>query len=196
METKKDIRSQYIKKRDALSQEEVNVKSDKILYQLFNMTEYKDAKYILLYADYHNEVATNKIFEDARQRGKKIYFPKVFGQEMEFYSVDSLEELRFGYKGIREPQENPIKRFFYKKQDTTIMIVPGVAFDMKGYRVGYGKGYYDKYLARVPKEVNLTTIALSYEKMIKVVIPTEGTDWKTKYIVTEDRIVSTLFFAK
>ena len=182
METKKDIRSQYIKKRDALSQEEVNVKSDKILYQLFNMTEYKDAKYILLYADYHNEVATNKIFEDARQRGKKIYFPKVFGQEMEFYSVDSLEELRFGYKGIREPQENPIKRFFYKKQDTTIMIVPGVAFDMKGYRVGYGKGYYDKYLS---EKKMISTFALAYAFQILEHVPSDAHDIKMDKNITE-----------
>ena len=189
METKKDIRSQYIKKRDALSQEEVNVKSDKILYQLFNMTEYKDAKYILLYADYHNEVATNKIFEDARQRGKKIYFPKVFGQEMEFYSVDSLEELRFGYKGIREPQENPIKRFFYKKQDTTIMIVPGVAFDMKGYRVGYGKGYYDKYLS---EKKMISTFALAYTFQILEHVPSDAHDIKMDKIITEELVYSFL----
>ena len=189
METKKDIRSQYIKKRDALSQEEVNVKSDKILYQLFNMTEYKDAKYILLYADYHNEVATNKIFEDARQRGKKIYFPKVFGQEMEFYSVDSLEELRFGYKGIREPQENPIKRFFYKKQDTTIMIVPGVAFDMKGYRVGYGKGYYDKYLS---EKKMISTFALAYAFQILEHVPSDAHDIKMDQIITEELVYSFL----
>lgn len=189
METKKDIRSQYIKKRDALSQEEVNVKSDKILYQLFNMTEYKDAKYILLYADYHNEVATNKIFEDARQRGKKIYFPKVFGQEMEFYSVDSLEELRFGYKGIREPQENPIKRFFYKKQDTTIMIVPGVAFDMKGYRVGYGKGYYDKYLS---EKKMISTFALAYAFQILEHVPSDAHDIKMDKIITEELVYSFL----
>lgn len=189
METKKDIRSQYIKKRDALSQEEVNVKSDKILYQLFNLTEYKDAKYILLYADYHNEVATNKIFEDARQRGKKIYFPKVFGQEMEFYSVDSLEELRFGYKGIREPQENPIKRFFYKKQDTTIMIVPGVAFDMKGYRVGYGKGYYDKYLF---EKKMISTFALAYAFQILEHVPSDAHDIKMDKIITEELVYSFL----
>ena len=189
METKKDIRSQYIKKRDALSQEEVNVKSDKILYQLFNMTEYKDAKYILLYADYHNEVATNKIFEDARQRGKKIYFPKVFGQEMEFYSVDSLEELRFGYKGIREPQENPIKRFFYKKQDTTIMIVPGVALDMKGYRVGYGKGYYDKYLS---EKKMISTFALAYAFQILEHVPSDAHDIKMDKIITEELVYSFL----
>lgn len=189
METKKDIRSQYIKKRDALSQEEVNVKSDKILYQLFNLTEYKDAKYILLYADYHNEVATNKIFEDARQRGKKIYFPKVFGQEMEFYAVDSLEELRFGYKGIREPQENPIKRFFYKKQDTTIMIVPGVAFDMKGYRVGYGKGYYDKYLS---EKKMISTFALAYAFQILEHVPSDAHDIKMDKIITEELVYSFL----
>lgn len=189
METKKDIRSQYIKKRDALSQEEVNRKSDKILYQLFNMTEYKDAKYILLYADYHNEVTTDKIFEDARQRGKKIFFPKVFGQEMEFYSVDSLDELRFGYKGIREPQENPLKRFFYKKQDTTIMIVPGVAFDMKGYRVGYGKGYYDKYLS---EKKMISTFALSYAFQILEHVPTDAHDIKMDKIITEELVYSFL----
>lgn len=189
METKKDIRSQYIKKRDALTSEEVAQKSDRILYQLFNLPEYKDAKYVLMYADYHNEVATNKIFEDAKNRGKKIYFPKVFGQEMEFYAVDSLDELRFGYKGIREPQENPIKRFFYKKQDNTIMIVPGVAFDMEGYRVGYGKGYYDKYLT---ERRMISTFALSYAFQILEHVPADAHDIKMDKIITEELVYSFL----
>lgn len=189
METKKDIRSQYIKKRDNLFPEEITKKSDKILFQLFNMPEYKEAQHILLYADYRNEVATDKLFEDAKKRGKKIYYPKVFGQEMEFYAVDSLDELRFGYKGIREPQENPIKRFFYKKQDNTIMIVPGVAFDMKGYRVGYGKGYYDKYLS---ERRMISTFALSYAFQILEHIPSDSYDIKMDKIITEELVYSFL----
>lgn len=189
METKSSIRKQILKKRDALSQSEISHKSDKILYQLFNLPEYKEAEHILLYADYRNEVATDKLFLDAISKKKKVYYPKVFGQEMEFYSVKTLEELRFGYKGIREPQENPIKRFFYKKQDSALMIVPGVAFDTEGFRVGYGKGYYDKYLS---DKRMITAVATAFSFQLLEHVPADAHDIKMDKIITEELVYSFL----
>lgn len=189
MEKKKDIRKQILKIRDELVTEELARRSEKITKLVCNTQAYKEAGTILLYADYHNEVSTDQLFQDAISKGKKVFYPKVFGQEMEFYHVKDLSELKFGYKGIREPQENPIKRFFYKKQDNTLMIVPGVAFDTSGFRIGYGKGYYDKYLCN---RGMIAKFALAFDFQILEKIPAEECDVKMDKVITEELIYSFL----
>lgn len=189
METKKEIRKEIIQKRDALSFHEVEQKSKLITSSLLNTPEYRESEYILLYSAFRNEVRTNAIFEDAIAKGKQVYYPKIFGDIMEFYKVTSMSELHPGCMGILEPDENSLKRFIYKKQDNGLVITPGVAFDPNGNRIGYGKGFYDKYLTN--KRI-LSVIALAYSLQIVDNIPSEANDIKMDKIITDQLILANM----
>lgn len=194
---KKELRKEAKSYRKSLSESDRLDKSSAIISNLKTLKEYQKAEVILMYASLPDEVETLSLIRELTEEDKKsVYCPVTQGDEMEFYRISSVDDLKEGNFHVLEPEPLKERLLELQKDIHYCMLMPGLMFDKKGNRLGYGKGYYDKYLARVPKEVNLTTIALSYEKMIKVVIPTEGTDWKTKYIVTEDRIVSTVFFAK
>lgn len=194
---KKELRKEAKSYRKSLSESDRLDKSSAIISNLKALKEFQKAEVFLMYASLPDEVETLSLIREFTEDGKKqVYCPVTQGDEMEFYRISSVDDLKEGNFHVLEPEPLKERLLELQKDIHYCMLMPGLMFDKKGNRLGYGKGYYDKYLARVPKEVNLTTIALSYEKMIKVVIPTEGMDWKTKYIVTEDRIVSTVFFAK
>ena len=81
--------------------------------------------------------------------GKQVYVPRVEGTELEFYQIHSDSELEVGYKGIREPKADASKRFRLEEGDSILIIVPGAVFDKRGNRIGYGGGFYDRYLSRI-----------------------------------------------
>ena len=192
MEDKKQIRKQMLALRNAMTHDEVVQKSEAIVQKVLQTNEYKEAQNILLYADYCHEVMTRALFEDALLHKKKVYFPKSDGltNTMEFYQVVSVTQLYEGYKGIREPKEDVNKRFVWNPCEDTLAIIPGVAFDTKGYRIGYGKGFYDRYLSN---KRPITTMALAFANQItEEDIPTDEYDVKMDKIVTEEIIYSFL----
>jgi 5-formyltetrahydrofolate cyclo-ligase len=136
-------------------------------------------------------VQTGKIFEDAIKRGKRVYYPKSDGltNTMQFYRVDNITKLESGYKGIKEPREIESARYRLNKKEDTLMLVPGVAFDISGYRLGYGKGFYDRFLS---SRRQISTMALSFSEQIIDEIPHDDFDIKMDKIVTEKIIYSFL----
>ncbi len=191
METKSEIRKRILEARGALTQDEVAAKSDAILQKVLKTPEYMEADNILLYADYNREVMTRGIFEDAMMRKKRVYFPKSdqFTNAMTFYQTLSVKQLEKGYMGIPEPKENPQLCYKFNANEDTLVIVPGVAFDMAGFRLGYGKGYYDKFLSN---RRQLSTMALAFACQIVEELPSEPHDIKMDKIVTEEIIYSFL----
>lgn len=191
METKSEIRKRILEARGALTQDEVAAKSDAILQKVLKTPEYMEADNILLYADYNREVMTRGIFEDAMMRKKRVYFPKSdqFTNAMTFYQTVSVKQLEKGYMGIPEPKENPQLCYKFNANEDTLVIVPGVAFDMAGFRLGYGKGYYDKFLSN---RRQLSTMALAFACQIVEELPSEPHDIKMDKIVTEEIIYSFL----
>lgn len=191
METKSEIRKRILEARGALTQDEVVAKSDAILQKVLKTPEYMEADNILLYADYNREVMTRGIFEDAMMRKKRVYFPKSdkFTNAMTFYQTLSVKQLEKGYMGIPEPKENPQLCYKFNANEDTLVIVPGVAFDMAGFRLGYGKGYYDKFLSN---RRQLSTMALAFACQIVEELPSEPHDIKMDKIVTEEIIYSFL----
>jgi 5-formyltetrahydrofolate cyclo-ligase len=188
---KKEIRKHMLFIRSNLTDETVKTKSELIFQKVLQTPEYNEAHNVLLYADYSHEVETERIFEDAIRRGKRVYYPKSDGltNTMEFYRVSSLNQLESGYKGIREPREAQSLRYRLNKNEDTLIIIPGVAFDTAGYRLGYGKGFYDRFLS---KRRQISTMALSFSEQIIDELPHDIYDIKMDKIVTEEIIYSFL----
>lgn len=188
MEEKRLIRNRAIESRDALSETERFIKSRQIFGQVYSMEEYKKAEKILVYASFRSEVGTEDFIEKALKDGKEIYCPKVCGGDMEFYRIAGLKELTPGYMGIKEPEGTDGKIFHVTGEcrRNTLMIMPGSAFDKERNRIGYGGGYYDRYLARYPF---LITIAVGFSCQICESVPTDVYDRKPDIIITEEEVI-------
>ena len=191
METKAEIRKRILEIRKALTSEEVAAKSEAILQKVLKTPEYMEADNILLYADYNHEVMTRGIFEDAIMRKKRVYFPKSdkLTNTMHFYQTVSVKQLEKGFMGIPEPKENMQLCYKFNPGEDTLVILPGVAFDTRGFRLGYGKGFYDKFLSN---KRQLSTMALAFACQIVEELPSEEHDIKMDKIVTEEIIYSFL----
>lgn len=191
METKAEIRKRILEVRKGLTDEAAATKSEAIVQKVVKTPEYKEADNILLYADYCREVMTRGIFEDALLHRKRIYFPKVdkMTNTMEFYQIISLRQLERGYMDILEPREDMKMRYKFQPKEDTLAVLPGVAFDTSGYRLGYGKGFYDKFLAN---RRQISTMALAFACQIIDEIPRDTYDIKMDKIVTEEIIYSFL----
>ena len=180
MEKKKDIRRQVIAERNEMSKEQWWEESLRITDKLITHPFFLSADEIYCYIDCKNEVATKKIFEEAWKQGKKTACPKVIGDEMEFYYIQSFEELEPGYFGVKEPITT--MRAQGKK---VLVIMPGVAFDKKNHRIGYGKGFYDKYLNR---NSNYSRVAIAFSFQVLDDVPSDKYDMNPQLIFTEDNI--------
>ena len=146
-----ELRKETIAKRKALSVSERLKRSDEIIGRIMATDEYKNADTILLYADCNGEVATDRLIAEALLAGKKVYAPVCLEEyKLDFYRIFAIDELQTGAYGIREP----LKIEYLKLNegditDRTICITPGVVFDRCGHRLGYGKGYYDRFFSTV-----------------------------------------------
>lgn len=176
---KASIRKTIIKKRDDLESGLRNKFSDKIKDKILNNVFYKEAKSIFCFIGFGSEVNTIGIIEDALRDGKQVYVPRVRNKEMKVIRIDSLDKLKPGVFGILEPEDGEELNF-----DCDLILMPGVAFTKEGKRLGYGGGYYDKYLAQYNS--NTLKIAIAYSIQVIDFIPTESYDKIVDYIVTEE----------
>ena len=184
METKEQIRKRIIQIRNQMTSEEVAHKSSLIAQKVLKTPEYEEADNILLYADYRHEVMTREIFDDAVLRKKKVFFPKSNDDgTMNFYQVVSVKQLESGYKGIKEPVVDERYLYRFLRNEDTLIIVPGVGFDTKGYRVGYGKGFYDRFLQ---DKRQVTAIGLCFSNQVIEEIPHDVYDIRMDKIITEE----------
>lgn len=191
---KKELRKEAKLYRKSLSEKERLNKSSAIMGNLKALKEFQKAEVILMYASLPDEVETLSLIEELLQEGKKdVYCPVTQDNEMDFYKISSVDDLKEGNFHVLEPEPLEEKVLELQKDVAYCMLMPGLMFDKTGNRLGYGKGYYDKYLARVTENVSLTTIALSYEAMVKDKIPAEDTDWCANYVVTEKRFYNKYF---
>lgn len=189
METKNSIRKQILSFRNALPIHECEEKSNRIMQNVFSLLSVQKAEYVLCYAGYKSEVQTDKLIKELLKQGKKVYLPRVCGEEMNFYRIRSLTDLAEGYKGIPEPsivcRDVFTKSLWEKDKERVVMLLPGAAFSESGSRIGYGKGYYDRYLCHIPC---VERIALCYELQVVEDIPADRHDIPVTVIVTEEKI--------
>jgi 5-formyltetrahydrofolate cyclo-ligase len=152
-----------------------------IRQRLFKFSEYKQAKSVLFYASMGNETETRQAIVAALS-SKRVFLPYVVGDDLEISEIRSWRDVAPGKFKILEPKrkENaPIS-------DVDLIIVPGVAFDERGHRIGYGGGYYDRLLART----KAPRVALAYESQIVASVPAEDHDQRVDKIVTEKRVIT------
>ncbi len=180
--TKKELRKYFTEIRKAASCNESDIV---ITERLKKLEVFNDTDTVLLFASHRSEPSTWNFAEYLLNKGISVAYPKCGdGGEMTFYRVNSLDRLHIGKYGIAEPEGNIMD--IPQITDKTVCIVPGLAFTCDGRRLGYGGGYYDRFLSKYP---NLITIAPTYEKCITDDIPTMEHDIKVKSIVTEERTV-------
>ena len=166
---KKELRAQIRAQKRAMTEEQIVEKSLR-LEELFLASEaYKNAKTIYGYLPYNQEVRTVSMLEQAQKDGKRVAVPKCYGDEMLFIYLDDLTKVEKGYANIPEPiDDEPVA-----DDVTALVLMPGMAFDPQGHRIGYGGGFYDKFLA---KEPNHPTLALCYDFQMVEHLETEEFD--------------------
>ncbi len=184
METKRSIRNAVLKLRDHMGEKERKLKSKLIAEKVMSTIVYREAEIILSYLNYKSEVETEGLVNKALEDGKRVYCPKVNGDTMEFYLIRSIEDTEVGHMGIREPFPEEAKLLGEREISggKCVMIMPGSAFDKDRNRIGYGKGYYDKYLMRYP---GLSTIAICYDCQIVDKVPADAYDIKPDAVISE-----------
>lgn len=181
--SKKQLRSEYIKKRNKLTEEEVERKSKKITEFLLREKTLVNARKVGLYFPADNEVNTEFIFNYLRSQGIITYYPRVCNSGLEFREVRDLSELVCGSYGISEPGKigNAINN-----TELDLIVVPGIVFDISGNRIGYGKGFYDHYLSGMEGQ---RIYGISYQFQIVPEIPAETHDKRMGKIVTEQGLI-------
>ena len=152
--------------------------------RLMSLEAFSRATCIALYAPIRNEIDTALLFEEARRTGKRVLYPRVYGEEMRFYEVTDATCLEQGAFGILEPC---IVGEGCSPDTADLVVVPGVAFDGTGHRIGFGKGYYDRCLSQLDRHPVL--VGLCHDFQLLEQVPSEGHDIRMQYIVTDQRTI-------
>ena len=169
MEDKKELRARIRQQKRAMTQEEICQKSQRLMELFCASDAYQRANTIYGYLPYNQEVRTTPILRQALLDGKKVAVPKIIGDEMKFIWLEDLTQVSPGYAGIPEPiQDGPIA-----DDPDSLVLMPGLAFDPQGHRIGYGGGFYDRFLE---KEPNHPTLALCYDFQMLPHLETEEHD--------------------
>ena len=176
------IRKQMKQLRADMTRTERFEKSMQIFEKLITVPEFKRADRIYTYVSMDNEIDTIMLIDYSLSIEKRVFVPRVSGKDMEFYEISDISELSPGYMGIYEPDING-KEPDYSR--TGFMCLPGLAFDRSYNRIGYGGGFYDRYLS---VENKLYKAALAYEAQLLESIPAQDGDVRPDMIVTEESI--------
>lgn len=181
---KSRLRAHFRKLRNSLTEAD-REKSDAIIFErLASLPEYKSAKQIFAYASMGSEVDTSRIINRALDDNKAVALPKCKADnELDFYYIASADDLENGAYGISEP-----KYGLTKAEDLSgLCIVPALLFDRRGFRLGYGKGYYDRFLTRF----NGITVGVCRDEFIADRLPRYNTDCRVDMIITDKAVYTT-----
>lgn len=179
MTDKKEVRKHYMNIRKSISDVEKSVSDNNIFTYFVNSSFFNDYDTFLIYISVNNEVDTMNIIRYLSDNNKKIAIPYCSGKEMDFYYIKSLDDLiegKFGIPSVDIKASEKAKNF-----NNVLCIVPAVAYDFSGHRLGYGGGYYDRFLS----VNNIDTLGLCYEKCIAENLPHESYDIKIDYVLTD-----------
>lgn len=185
MQIKAELRKEFKKLRSEIPLKEE--KSLKICNNFLNSDTYKHSKIILCYSSLKDEVDTALIIKRALQDGKTLALPRCLNKNgvMNYFAVHSFDELEIGFYGICEPKKHcaAINDF-----EESVCVVPALSFDKAGYRLGYGKGYYDRFL----ENYSFISVGLCYNDLVSDYLPRNKFDISVDTVITENDV----FFCK
>ena len=190
---KKILRKEVLEKRNNLDFNKKEEMDKEILKKFYETQYYKKAKKIFIYISYSSEINTKEIINKALKDNKKIYIPRTEfkTRHMDAVEITSLDNLVESTYGILEPsKEAP----YIEPNELDLIVVPGVAFDRNGGRMGYGAGFYDRYFKKIKKEniKKIVKLALAYELQIHDEVPMNDQDVPVDYIITENEFIYAL----
>lgn len=166
---KQELRRTIRERKRAMTEEEIVERSNALAEKFYNSPAYQAASTIYGYLPYNQEVRTVPMLQRALDEGKRVAVPKVYGEEMRFIYLEDLTQVSKGYAGIPEPiVDAPVA-----EDQRALVLMPGLAFDPQGHRIGYGGGFYDRFLAQEPHH---PTLALCYEFQMQAHLDTEEFD--------------------
>ncbi len=174
------LRKHLLEKRDAISAEFRDMSSNKIHQNLKQVDSFINSQNIACYFPIGSEIDTHNIMLGVLEQDKKMLLPKITENNMEFYIVPDLEKLEKGRFDIMEPKDS-----CKKAGNIDCILIPTIGISKSGDRLGYGRGYYDKFLS----STNAVKISLTYSKQIVKFVPSESHDIKIDLIITEDEII-------
>ncbi len=173
---KQALRKAIREKKRAMTESQIVAKSEELGRLFAASAAYKQAKTIYGYLPYNQEVRTTAMLQKALDDGKRVAVPKCYGDEMRFIYLDDLSKVEKGYCNIPEPiADGPIA-----DDPTALVLMPGLAFDPQGHRMGYGGGFYDKFLAAEPDH---PTLALCYDFQMLDYLETEAHDIPVDFVI-------------
>ncbi|WP_269542934.1 5-formyltetrahydrofolate cyclo-ligase [Cerasicoccus fimbriatus] len=181
MSSKAALRHLALARRSALHPEEREERDFKIMQRLLSLKDFTSAGCVLFYVSFGSEVDTHDMMNRSFG-GKTVLAPRVDGDNLHLHELTSLDDLKPGAYGILEPDASlPV----LDPAKVDIIIVPGAAFDLRGHRIGYGKGYYDRLL----NNVDALKIGLAYDRQMVEQVPDEPHDIPVDIIITNERMV-------
>lgn len=197
MITKTEIRKITLKKRELQSPGEVAEKSAAILKRLFSLEQFGEAGVVMAYMSFRNEVSTDELIRHCLSSGKRVVVPRVeksvpdasggVVRSLGVYEIkEAGKDMVTGAMGIAEPDVSALRRV--NPLEIDLVVVPGVAFDIKKNRIGYGGGYYDRFLPALRPDC--LKAAAAFELQVYDSVPAAAYDYPVDIIVTEDRIIS------
>lgn len=181
---KSEIREYYIGKRRALEEDYKKEHDNKICTSIISSVTFRYAKVILMYLPKADEIDITPVAKAALETGKKVAFPRCNPEDktMKFHFVDTLDDFEPGSYGMPEPCESlPVFEPEESENTDAICIVPAVVYDRQGFRIGYGGGYYDRYLS----SFHGTKVGVTYYDFIANTVPHGRFDFAVDVIMTE-----------
>jgi len=184
---KQRLREEHLAAREALSEQERSVLDDRITQKLLAISEYVEATTVLTYVSVSSEVSTRMFIECALRDGKTVAVPRCLpGHCLEFVAITSLDQLIAAPFGLLEPPKE-LPALTEEQMDASICIVPALLVDIKGYRLGYGAGFYDRFLSTYPGK----KICLAYQQNLsRTMLPHTTFDVAVDEVITESDVLT------
>lgn len=186
VEMKREIRRKIIGERSLLDEETRDAYSEKISENLLTLAKDMNLHSIFSFLSFGAEASIDPFIESSVEEGHQVYVPRTFIHEKKMvpYLFRGWDSLVIGSYGIREP--GPHCRFSGENEPFDLVVVPGVAFTRNGQRLGYGGGYYDRFLSQLEHRPIL--IGICFEMQLVTALPVESHDWQVDYVVTENGV--------
>ncbi len=190
MNDKREIRKRLIGLRNAIPREEIEEKSHAIQQRVMGLEAVRSASTLMVYLSFGSEVDLDGLIRWCWEEGKRIVVPvcRPENRALTACRIDGFDELETGHYGIRAPKAGLIRPLPGGEID--VILVPAVAFDRRGYRIGYGGGYYDRFLPQAPQAAK---IGVAFASQVIKEIPVDGYDLPVDMIVTESEVIVPIF---